>query len=269
MWSRAQLKEKAKISFKRNYWKSVLIALILALFVGGGGFSSGVSGGLTSGFNSGIEEDSYTEVDSYTETHILVNGVEETDGELYDEEFSDEELAQMESVAGMVAAAIFIIIFLVIFFVVMAIVIVVDAFVINPFEIGARRFYLQNFKEQAQVKEVGYGFDHNYKNIAKTMFFRDLYTALWSLLFIIPGIVKMYEYRMIPYLLAENPQMTKEQAFATSKQMMRGQKWKAFVLDLSFIGWRILDALTFGILGIFYVNPYYDATEAALYEALK
>lgn len=53
---------------------------------------------------------------------------------------------------------------------------------------------------------------------------------------------------MIPYLLADNPQMTKEQAFAESKRMMQGQKWKAFVLDLSFIGWYILSGLTLEFL---------------------
>ena len=62
--------------------------------------------------------------------------------------------------------------------------------------------------------------------------------------------------------------MTKEQAFAESKRMMQGQKWKAFVLDLSFIGWYILSGLTLGILAIFYVSPYVNATHAALYEAL-
>ena len=74
---------------------------------------------------------------------------------------------------------------------------------------------------------------------------------------------------MIPYLLADNPQMTKEQAFAESKRMMQGQKWKAFVLDLSFIGWFILTAITCGILGVFYVNPYKYMTDAELYVALK
>ena len=59
-----------------------------------------------------------------------------------------------------------------------------------------------------------------------------------------------------------------EQAFAESKRMMQGQKWKAFVLDLSFIGWYILSGLTLGILAIFYVSPYVNATHAALYEAL-
>ena len=112
-------------------------------------------------------------------------------------------------------------------------------------------------------------FDHNYKNVTKVMFLRDLYTALWTLLFIIPGIVKGYEYKMIPYLLAENPDMSQQEAFGRSKQMMDGNKWKAFVLDLSFLGWSILSALTLGILGIFYVNPYYNMTQAAFYEAVK
>ena len=101
------------------------------------------------------------------------------------------------------------------------------------------------------------------------MFFRDLYTILWTLLFIIPGIVKAYEYRMIPYILSEDPNMDKNEVFAMSKQMMTGNKWKAFVLDLSFILWDILGACTCGILHIFYIEPYKRLTDAGLYQALK
>ena len=161
------------------------------------------------------------------------------------------------------------ILFIIVFVVIMAVVILLDVFIFNPLEVGCKKYYLRNLNEPAQVGNIGYAFDNNYKNIIKTMFFRDLFTVLWTLLFIIPGIVKSYEYQMIPYLLADNPQMTKEQAFEESKRMMQGQKWKAFVLDLSFIGWNILSALTLGILGIFYVQPYMDATHAALYEALR
>lgn len=169
---------------------------------------------------------------------------------------------------GMVAAAIAIGILIVVFLVIFVLILLVDVFIINPLEVGCRRFFIRNLNEPAQIGNIGYGFDNNYRNVAKTMFFRDLFTVLWSLLFIIPGIVKAYEYMMIPYLLADNPQMTKEQAFAESKRMMQGQKWKAFVLDLSFIGWYILSGLTLGILAIFYVSPYVNATHAALYEAL-
>jgi len=169
---------------------------------------------------------------------------------------------------GMVAAAIAIGILIVVFLVIFVLILLVDVFIINPLEVGCRRFFIRNLNEPAQIGNIGYGFDNNYRNVAKTMFFRDLFTVLWSLLFIIPGIVKAYEYMMIPYLLADNPQMTKEQAFAESKRMMQGQKWKAFVLDLSFIGWYILSGLTLGIFAIFYVSPYVNATHAALYEAL-
>ena len=74
---------------------------------------------------------------------------------------------------------------------------------------------------------------------------------------------------MIPYLLAENPEMSKEEAFAISKQMMDGQKWRTFVLDFSFFGWILLSGFTCGILAIFYVNPYVFSTQSALYEKLR
>ena len=102
-----------------------------------------------------------------------------------------------------------------------------------------------------------------------TMFLRQLFTFLWSLLFVIPGIIKSYEYRMIPFILAENPDTPYKDAFEMSKKMMMGNKWDAFVLDLSFIGWFILTAITCGILGVFYVNPYKYMTDAELYVALK
>ena len=139
----------------------------------------------------------------------------------------------------------------------------------NPLEIGSNRFFHINLEENADIKEVCYAFDRGYKNGVKVMFFRDLYVFLWSLLFVIPGIIKSYEYRMIPYILGENPDMDKEQVFALSKQMMDGNKWDTFVLDLSFFLWDILGACTLGILNIFYVEPYRRLTRAGLYQALK
>lgn len=269
MWTRAELKSKAKFSFKRNYWKSVLISLILALIVGGGSsgssISSAVSNNLIGNSDSSVAGD-YSDDDSslYDDNDFY--------DDTYDENVEDD-LDDLKGIAGttagMMAIGIFLIVFIIVFVVIMAVVILLDVFIFNPLEVGCKKYYLRNLNEPAQVGNIGYAFDNNYKNITKTMFFRDLFTVLWTLLFIIPGIVKSYEYQMIPYLLADNPQMTKEQAFEESKRMMQGQKWKAFVLDLSFIGWNILSALTLGILGIFYVQPYMDATHAALYEALR
>lgn len=111
-------------------------------------------------------------------------------------------------------------------------------------------------------------FRNGYFNTAKIMFCKGLYTTLWSLLFIIPGIIKAYEYSMIPYLLAENPNMSKQEAFAISKELMDGNKFNAFVLDLSFILWNFVGALAFGLPGIFFVNPYVQLTNVELYVKL-
>ena len=72
-------------------------------------------------------------------------------------------------------------------------------------------------------------------------------------------------YMMVPYILAENPGMERAEVFMISKRMMDGHKWDAFVLQLSFIGWHLLSAMTWGIFGIFYTEPYYQATMAELY----
>lgn len=112
------------------------------------------------------------------------------------------------------------------------------------------------------------GFKDNYLNVVKIMFLMDLKTLLWLFLFIVPGIIKAYEYSMIPYLLAENPNLSTSQVFSLSKQMTTGQKMDLFVLDLSFLGWIILGALCCGI-GLLFVQPYPEATKAEVYLILK
>ena len=74
---------------------------------------------------------------------------------------------------------------------------------------------------------------------------------------------------MIPYIFAENPKIQRKKAFKLSKKMMKGNKWKTFILDLSFLGWELLSIFTFGLLNIFYINPYKVATTVELYEVLK
>lgn len=251
MWSRADLKQRAKNTFKLNYWKCVLVSLILVLIAGGAG---GSSGSISSSITSRISGNDISSSSDYDYEDIMINGVIDNADDSY---FSTA-----------AAIIIFVAVFIAVFVVIMAIACVIDIFVCNPLEIGCKRFYVRNLHEKSQVGNVGYAFDTNYMNMVKVMFFKDLYVVLWTLLFIIPGIVKSYEYMMVPYLLAENPQMSKNEALAASKQMMAGNKWKAFVLDLSFIGWHILSALTCGILEVFYVAPYIDSTHAALYDTL-
>ena len=91
---------------------------------------------------------------------------------------------------------------------------------------------------------------------------------MWSLLFIIPGIVAAYSYAMAPYILAENPDMTVREAIAASKEMMRGSRWRLFCLGFSFIGWSMLCILTLGI-GNLWLRPYREAAQAAFYRDLS
>ena len=102
-----------------------------------------------------------------------------------------------------------------------------------------------------------------------TLFLRDLFLVLWSLLFFIPGIVKSYSYRLVPYLLKDHPELSPTEVITRSRQMMNGHKWQAFVLDLSFLGWYLLGILTLGAVNVFWSNPYHDNTAAAFYLELE
>lgn len=99
-------------------------------------------------------------------------------------------------------------------------------------------------------------------------FLRGLYILLWSFLLVIPGIIASYSYKMAPYILMENPDMTASQAITASKQLMKGNKWRLFCLEFSFIGWSLLSALTLGI-GMLFLRPYMEAAGAAFYRELK
>lgn len=289
MWTRKELKDKAQQRFRVNYWKCILVALLAGLLGGGVGMGTGSSRvykDFRELYDSAEEEvveddkeDDYDGWDGYED--------EELDG--FDGEWDDYDLALddrdaepeqgifEDAAAGkfgdaMLVMAFLFAVFALVFMIavmVMIILIPLEVFLLNPLEVGIKRFFLQNLREEARIKEICYAFDHSYLNCVKILFFRDLYIFLWCLLLVIPGIIKAYEYRMIPYILGENPGISKAEAFAISSSMMQGNKWKAFVLDLSFLGWYILNGLTLGILGIFYLNPYVNQTDAALYQRLK
>ena len=150
--------------------------------------------------------------------------------------------------------------------VVILIVLVAKVFVGNLLKMGGYRFFILNQTAQPGIGTLLDGFrSGHYVNIVLTMFLSDLFTALWSLVLGVPGIVKHYEYLMVPYIIAENPAMDYKEAFQISKQMMDGEKMEAFIMDLSFLGWYLLSAVTCGLLAIFYVNPYVQASFAEMY----
>ena len=285
MWTRKELKAKAKETLHLNYWKTVLVALVFTLVCSGAGAVGAASGGRASDGAQQYNETAYeyemspTEVDQMLEDFDEIDmtdpdnpPIDEINGLIDDysgpetvvEDISPFHLTLSPAEAFAVAGVVF-----VIGLVVLAIALTIEAFLANPVEVGTARFFTRNLNQKAEVKEVAFGFDNNYRETVKTMFWRDIYTLLWALLLIIPGIVKAYEYRMIPYLLADDPTMTKDRAVAESKRMMTGNKWRAFVLDLSFIGWYLLAIPTLGLVTIFYASPYKKMTDAALYEKLR
>lgn len=251
-WSRKKIKEIAKSRMKANYWKAVLVACLLILFG-----VSGVAGANVSNNGRSTEQ---TETVQEEVSILEQSEVSEQNGE---EKLWLEDYKRNTIINVMTATLIILVLIL------GTVIILLNVFVFNPLIVGSARFFYQNLEKNAEVKEICYTFDRGYKNAVKTMFFRDLYTFLWSLLFIIPGFIKQYEYSLIPYLLAENENMTKEEAFAESRRLMKGNKWRAFVLDMSLIPWILLTGVTFGIAGYFYVCPYFNSIGAAFYQAVK
>lgn len=257
MWTRKELKERAKEALKRNYWKIVLVSLI-GMLIGGGLDSSGISGG-----GSDIRDMASDNV----KEHFTEHENDDVDWEGAEAVLDD---IQMDiRPQDIVAVAFTVIVVLIVAAIVLAIGIALDVLLLNPVQVGINRFMVKSLDDTARIAEVGYTFDHNYKNGVKVMFFKDLYVVLWSLLFIVPGIYKAYQYRMVPYILGENPDMTYQEVLQRSKDMMDGQKWDAFVLDLSFILWHMLGGITCGLAEIFYVAPYVNLTDAALYSRLS
>lgn len=257
MWTRKELKERAKEALKRNYWKIVLVSLI-GMLIGGGLGSSGISGG-----GSDIRDMASDNV----KEHFTEHENDDVDWEGAEAVLDD---IQMDiRPQDIVAVAFTVIVVLIVAAIVLAIGIALDVLLLNPVQVGINRFMVKSLDDTARIAEVGYTFDHNYKNGVKVMFFKDMYVVLWSLLFIVPGIYKAYQYRMVPYILGENPDMTYQEVLQRSKDMMDGQKWDAFVLDLSFILWHMLGGITCGLAEIFYVAPYVNLTDAALYSRLS
>lgn len=142
-------------------------------------------------------------------------------------------------------------------------------FVSNPVRVGKCRYFMESRVGNAPFSTLFSAFKGPaYLNVVGVMFLKNLFIFLWTLLFIIPGIYKSYQYRMVDYLLAENPYMSYHRALELSRAMTDGEKFNIFVLDLSFIGWLLLGTLAFGI-GVYFVNPYMEATYAELYAAMR
>lgn len=135
-------------------------------------------------------------------------------------------------------------------------------------QMGYAKFLLkQHDGEEVRFQDLFSMFDYFGTGFAQR-FLRSLYVMLWSLLFVIPGVIKEYSYAMTPFILAEHPNLTASQAIGLSQDLMDGHKADLFFLDLSFIGWSLLAAITLN-LGNIPLNPYKNAARAAFYRQLQ
>ena len=288
MWDRKELKARGKAAFKANYWKCVLVALLLVALVGGSAFSTS----RTTTNQIDVTSDTAgapASVDTETVDVQFENGIYTVNGQTYDNvqdaitaigEASNAKPEDIEKAKELVnaiqenpegakaALAVLGAAMAGVVLVVLLIGSLFRIFVTNPIEVGCQNFFVRNSEAPAELGEIKRGFHPYWRNVG-AMLLRGLFLFLWSLLCIIPGIIKSYSYRMVPYILADDPTIGGRDAITLSRKMMDGQKWNAFLLDLSFIGWLLLSVVTLGIAGIFYTNPYMYATHAELYQTLK
>lgn len=224
MWSRAELKERAKKVLREIYWSALGVSIVIALVGGGNGWGGRSSGSRGSRNSYNLHLDNGRFINWTVLSMILI---------------------------------------------VLAMLIAFRIFIGYALEVGGRRYFIQSAQYRDNKGCFGFGFDQeNYMGIVKTMLVTSILIFLWTLLLIIPGIIKAYAYRMVPYILADNPNIGVREAIALSNEMTMGHKFDMFVLDLSFIGWYFLGSLAFGI-GVIFVMPYENATNAELYLVLR
>ena len=146
-----------------------------------------------------------------------------------------------------------------------------SAFLGSQVKSGSCRYFLKYRKNHpVEIGEIFKCYsDKTFLNIAKVTFIKDIQIFLWSLLCVIPGIIKMYEYYAVPYILAVNPTMDYKRALDLSKKIMNGHKLELFELGISFMGWYLLSAFTCGILAIVYVSPYYLIAETEFFAYVR
>jgi uncharacterized membrane protein len=242
MFDRKEIKARGKLAFQANYWRCVLVALILFAIAGGGAASGRSSSHHSANDGQDVKIESVDDLKQYIQKEMGMSNA-----------LTDGMLAMVGAVAGTV----------------ILIGSVLKLLVVNPLEVGCCQFFLRNSDSPAEVGEISRAFKPEWLHNVISMLLRDLFIVLWSLLLIVPGIIKAYAFRLTPYIQAEHPELGGTEALRASEQMMKGHKWEAFVYDLSFFGWYLAAAFTLGILGIFYVNPYKAASDAELYRAIS
>ena len=233
----SQLKLNAKAVLKTTYWMSFLATFIFALISGVSSYIQNFIRGLGGG---SVDYNDYIEYMSRGDYDRALESLEGAN------QYSNPGLSTLAYIVG----------------------IAITIFVLNIISVGLHKLFINARKTRKADLGDMFSMFSSYTPVMKTMFFYDLYIWLWSLLFLIPGIVKMYSYYMVPYIIAENPGIDTDRAFEISKRTMDGEKGKAFYMHLSFIGWYLLGLLACCI-GIYFVTPYAQATYTEFYAYVK
>ena len=148
---------------------------------------------------------------------------------------------------------------------------IVSLIITGPVMIGVYSYLLKYVRYENDLNKLDPLFD-GFKNDAVGNIIlgvlQSVFIALWTLLFVIPGIVKSYSYAMAYYIKIDNPNMSGNDAITESRKMMNGHKMELFLLDLSFIGWISVGIATLGI-GLLWVQPYMEMARIHFYEELK
>lgn len=267
MWDRKEIKAKGKAAYRANRLMCIIAALLLMIVSGAafGGASAGQSINNINNANNTVTndyDDMYDDFDDIGD-YDDIDDMDDFDIEEFNDSIDQQVNPAIPAALGIALLGIFLL--------VLAIGMAVSAFLFNPLKVGLQKFFLDNAndpKTGLNKNNIGLAFSGNYMKVVGSMFSTEIFTVLWSILFIIPGIYKAYCWRMVPYIVSEDPTISGKEARARSTQMMEGSKWAAFVLDLSFFGWLFLGALTLGILNLVFTNPYIYATDAELYLTL-
>ena len=292
MWKRKELKDRAKEVIKKNYWTAIVVCFLIALLTGE--FGTSIMGILQTEDsmdpyyiiahpNTIFEENQKEENEFLQQQSEMVEKLEEKKKNLSDIELKIyntiqtylDSMTKSQKFIFKISDAIKSFIVdkdsLGIGLTIMAILsLAFSIFVANPLIVALRRYFYKAKKEKnTKVNVVLDVFKkESWLNVSIVMLIKDIFNILWFLT-IIGGFIKIYEYSMIPFILGDKLTVKGKEVFKLSKQMMKGNKWRLFVIDLSFIGWEILSIFTLGLLNIFYVNPYIVATKTELYEVLK
>jgi len=319
MWTRKELKNKARKQVKQHYWRLVFICIIIAYFAGGYALSGTTSlitaydeeeetsEAMESNLKEGqkalevaeefvrninsretesaaeLESDLAEGEDNIDAVDEVIGGEGRSSNQKYEKKYNRgilsalfNNIVEADSLLFGILNAVNQMAFndRIMYGIVLILgnilTVLIWVFIKNPLRVCECRCFMESVVyEKISVEKLLFVFRvRKLKNVAAIMFLKELYTGFWWFT-IFGGIIKHYSYSMIPCILAENPDIGRKEAFRLSMAMMKGNKWKAFMLDVSFSGWILLSLMTGGLAGIFYINPYLTAARTQLYFRLR